>query len=397
MASNPQKLAQDFLNSVPIMPSLRDITDLQYYRDVPADWCIAITDVRNSTIAIENGRYKAVNTVAAVTITALLNAVPDLEIPFMFGGDGASVVIPPEVVPQAWEALSAIIRLARQNFDLNVRAGLVPVKDVIAGGFQVKVGKLKVNDAYSQPVFTGGGMDFADSLIKMPQYEAKYLITERPDSQADFTGFECRWSKHPASNGEVLSLMVKSTSRTPEERTKIYRNVIDKIHDLYGEHEDRHPISLQKMRPATEISQYQNELGWKQELVTFRDRLYLMVYSMGGLVLWKYVHKIWDRYRKVVRATTDHEKFDDTLRMTISGTESQRQELRDYLDIYKQMGDLIYGMHTAEHSLMTCIVFDRFGRQVHFLDADAGGYAMAAKEMKLQLKTQTLQTLKVDL
>jgi len=35
--------------------------------------------------------------------------------------------------------------------------------------------------------------------------------------------------------------------------------------------------------------------------------------------------------------------------------------------------------------LMTCLVFERHGQQVHFVDGADGGYAAAAKEMKKRL------------
>ena len=63
----------------------------------------------------------------------------------------------------------------------------------------------------------------------------------------------------------------------------------------------------------------------------------------------------------------------------------QREALRDYLDVWRNTGDVVYGMHVSGYALMTCIVFDRFGRQVHFLDADEGGYAMASQELKAQI------------
>jgi hypothetical protein len=35
---------------------------------------------------------------------------------------------------------------------------------------------------------------------------------------------------------------------------------------------------------------------------------------------------------------------------------------------------------------MTCLVFERGGRQVHFVDGADGGYALAAKDMKQRMK-----------
>jgi hypothetical protein len=45
----------------------------------------------------------------------------------------------------------------------------------------------------------------------------------------------------------------------------------------------------------------------------------------------------------------------------------------------------VYGVHVSRHALMTCLVFDRFGKQVHFVDGANGGYALAAKQLKQQL------------
>lgn len=383
----------NFFHDMPSMKHLRDITNINLYQDVPDDWHVALTDVRGSTKAIEEGRYKSVNTVAAVTITAILNSIPNIEVPFLFGGDGASVLVPPEVAPQVWEALSAVKRLGRQNFDLDVRAGLVPVKDILAAGHSIKVSKLEVSNVFNQPVFTGGGLDYADALLKSPQTSERYEIPEKPNAKADFSGFECRWAKHPAANGEVLSLLVKSTAASVDERHHIYEHIIEKITEIYGDAEKRHPIDLRKMRVATDIRQYKNELGWKLEKVTLIAMGKLMFWAIGGYLLWNFVEKIWDKYRVVVRGSTDHEKFDDMLRMTISGTAQQREELREFLEIYASVGNLAYGMHIAQASLMTCLVFDRFGRQVHFIDADGGGYAMAAKGLKEQLKKRAPETL----
>lgn len=383
-----------FFHDLPSMSNLSQITDASQYADVPSDWLIAITDVRNSTVAIEEGRYKAVNTMAAATITAILNSIPNIDVPFLFGGDGASIVVPPEVANEVYHALAAVRRLGRTSFDLDVRAGIVPVSAVLEDGYAVKVGKINMSENFRQPVFTGGGLDYADFLIKSPQTSDKFLIEENFAGEADFSGFECRWSRHEAANGEVLSLMVKANTPNTDTNNGIYDNVLDTITEIYGDAETRHPIRLDKMRVATSPQQYKNELGWKQEgNVTLADMFKLMFWAIGGFFLWKYIDKIWDKYKVTVRNSTDHEKFDDMLRMTISGTPEQRAKLEEFLQIYQSVGELSYGMHVAKHSLMTCIVFDRFGRQVHFLDADEGGYAMAAKQLKAQLKDMPPQTM----
>jgi hypothetical protein len=95
----------------------------------------------------------------------------------------------------------------------------------------------------------------------------------------------------------------------------------------------------------------------------------------------------WGNYKQVVSEATDFKKFDDMLRMVISGKARQRQKLIDYLEKKFQEGRLVYGFHISNRALMTCLVFERDGRQVHFVDGADGGYTLAAKEMKEKMKS----------
>lgn len=400
-ADTVAQLPPTFFHEMPAMQRLSDVIDERYYRRVPASWAIALTDVRNSTIAIHNGQYKSVNSIGAATITAILNSVPNIDIPFLFGGDGAAVVVPPHAVEQAREALVAVKNLAKKSFDLDLRIGLVPVSLVYSAGYDLKVAKLHMSENFQQPVFTGGGLAYADTLLKSDHFLEQHGIIEDGNETANFEGFECRWSKHPAAKDEIISLLVQATNDDADDRNQMYLEVIDTIDMIYGNAEERHPIDVERMSVATRPNDYRNEVAIKNERFTWRDILTLMFWSIGGYLLWNFVNKIWNDYREVVHKATDHEKFDDMLRMTISGTIKQREQLSDYLQDRYLDGDLAYGIHVAQHTLMTCIVFDRFGRQVHFLDADKGGYAMAAQQLKTQLKyrstTTTPQVIEVDL
>ncbi len=88
----------------------------------------------------------------------------------------------------------------------------------------------------------------------------------------------------------------------------------------------------------------------------------------------------------MVQQTVDYKKFDDTLRMVISGTTRQRESLTRWLDGRYRAGELVYGLHTSDRAIMTCLVFERMGRQVHFVDGADGGYTLAARAMKKRLQ-----------
>ncbi|XWX03796.1 DUF3095 domain-containing protein [Aggregatilineales bacterium SYSU G02658] len=376
-----------FYDELPSVDRLVDIVDDSIYHDVPNDWLIAITDVRGSTKAIEAGRYKEVNGLAAASITALLNAVPQgVEIPFVFGGDGATIVFPAMMRAAAVDALIATQRLAREQFDLDLRIGVVPVADVRAAGYNVRVARLRFSENFSQAIFTGGGLSYADQMIKDPAVQDRYLIQDDGQPhEADFSGYECRWSEMPSASEETVSLIVMVTGPERPLSNQIYRDVILTIESIYGDSLKRNPINVERMTPARNLWLFSVETRIRQRTSSLWARLKLMAWTWGGYFLWSYKDKIWEPYKQVVVNSTDREKFDDVLRMIMAGTPLQRELLTKFLEKRRLAGELVYGVHVSSHSLMTCLVFDRFGRQVHFIDGSGGGYALAARQMKAQL------------
>ena len=59
-----------FYSQLPILTEFADIGQSDRYAALPADWHVVMCDVRNSTAAVEAGRYKNVNTVAAAASAA---------------------------------------------------------------------------------------------------------------------------------------------------------------------------------------------------------------------------------------------------------------------------------------------------------------------------------------
>jgi len=81
-----------FYADLPGFIEFPDVTDLSRYVPLPDDWSVVIADIKGSTKAIREGRYKEVNLMGAACITAVLNALPDYSVPYVFGGDGAQLV-----------------------------------------------------------------------------------------------------------------------------------------------------------------------------------------------------------------------------------------------------------------------------------------------------------------
>ncbi|NDJ52859.1 MAG: DUF3095 domain-containing protein [Chloroflexi bacterium] len=373
-----------FFDDITPIDNLSAITDPEHFQAVPSDWWVAVTDVVGSTKAIERGLYKEVNAVAAASITALLNAVPETDLPFVFGGDGASILIPPEMEAAARGALRGAQILAQQQFELDLRVGMIPVADVLAAGYHIDVARLWMGEAYQQAIFTGGGMAYVEQQLK---HSDQYNISpETPDS-ADFSHFECRWTAVPSPYDEVISLIVQASD------PQTYQAVLSEITRVYGDKDTRHPISDQNLRLTFSPLQLSVEARVRRSR---RDPLTLLgMVAESTLVQFLMIFDIsnWASYKPNFIRSTDHEKFDDSLRMTIAGTAPQRASLIAFLDAQQAQGNLVYGIHISTESLVTCIVFDYFGRQVHLVDGQGGGYALAARQMKAaagRLATQSL-------
>jgi hypothetical protein len=94
----------------------------------------------------------------------------------------------------------------------------------------------------------------------------------------------------------------------------------------------------------------------------------------------------WGRYKSRLIENTDFQRFDDMLRLMVSGTTAQRLEFADYLDQMKRAGTLVYGIYVTTHSLVTCMIADYNHQHVHFIDGKGGGYTLAAVQLKQQLR-----------
>jgi len=415
-----------FYEDLPVRERFRDAADPSIYTPVPAGWHVAVTDVDGSTEAIAAGRYKEVNLVGASGIIALLNLEEDLDLPFAFGGDGAGVLVPPRLVEAARSVLRDTRRMAAEEFDLTLRAGLVPVAVVRSGGHDVRVARLRIAEGCHQALFDGGGLAYAEDLVKREDddgADARYTLAavEAPTEEADFSGLECRWQDIPSPREETVALLVQATADADgdegedreggdEANRAVYRRVLDRIEAIYGDEERCRPLSFDTMKPSFRPEKLSGEArirrrggswthgSWKGRLrrlayeaeIWVRNALLVYLISRktetGGADRAETESGVrWDEYVRRLVETSDFRKYDDTLRMVIAGTAEEREQLTDFLEKEHAAGRLADGLHVTDRALVTCVVFERMGRQIHFIDAADGGYAEAARALKRRL------------
>ncbi|MEN9239801.1 MAG: DUF3095 family protein, partial [Thermostichales cyanobacterium SZTDM-1c_bins_54] len=252
MAENPDQ----FYQSLPTLTRLIQITEPEHFVPVPQDWLIAMTDVVGSTAAIRAGRYKEINLIGACSIVSVLNAVGNLEIPFIFGGDGATLLIPPSQFEATKQALLGTKLMARQAFNLDLRVGIIPIA-AVTQNHPLQIAKLAIAPHYAQAVIKGGALLAANELLKSsPQFRYELDPTTR---LADFSGLECRWQDIPSRHGEILTLLVLATPKDPEISDDIYRQVITKLEAIYGSEEALHPVDGSSLRLSFQDQQLIDE------------------------------------------------------------------------------------------------------------------------------------------
>jgi hypothetical protein len=92
-------------------------------------------------------------------------------------------------------------------------------------------------------------------------------------------------------------------------------------------------------------------------------------------------------YKNALRTHSDYRKFADVFRAVIDCSPENILAIRRYLSTAHERGELFYGLHESDTSLMTCYVDStKDGKHVHFIDGGEGGYAQAAVQLKSQMK-----------
>ncbi|MEW5799638.1 MAG: DUF3095 domain-containing protein [Bacteroidota bacterium] len=370
-----------------------DISDPSLYTEMPDDWYVAVSDIKNSTELIRSGRYKEVNLVGASTIIAILNHKKDFSIPFIFGGDGACVCIPQSLIEQTKESLLGTRKMAKDLYGMELRVGIVPIRYIREQGYNVMVAPCRLSQSFAQAAFNGGGIQFAEECLKNPATAQQFTVQHNGAATADFSGLECRWKNVPSVHGEIVTLIVQSLGTTDEQKNKTYRDIIRQISEIYGDDAKCHPLQEQLLTMSLEEKFLYGESGIRSYS---RGRMYRIFYwlkirygvLLGKFLMWssyKTKNLNWGTYKKRLIENTDFKKFDDKLRQVLSGSAEQRERLTGYLEKKFQERELVYGIHTAASALITCLLFDYNNEHIHLVDSDDGGYAIAAIQLKEKL------------
>lgn len=372
-----------FTRSLPVGAEFRTVLDDGLYSPAPEDWLIAVSDVVGSRKAIAAGRYKAVNMAGVALISALMNALDTHDLPYIFGGDGAAVIISPADRDIVADTMAKTAAWVRDELGLELRAALVPVSVVRGEGHDVLVQATRVSDAIRNYAFRGGGLSRAEALMK----SGKYAVAPAPaGSKPDLTGLSCRWSPIKPEKGKIVSIIIEPGESIGGK----FPEIAQKLLDLVGMQRPGGGSPMPASGPTgtwppegldmeARASRGQRSL-WAQKAALYLWTLISWIIITGGINVGSFNAK---RYREFTSLNTDYRKFQDGLRVTVSLGDSELTRLNEFLESERVAKNLRYGLCVQDSAILTCYVPSVMSEtHFHFLDGAGGGYAQAAENMK---------------
>ncbi|MEO7727691.1 MAG: DUF3095 family protein [Burkholderiales bacterium] len=363
--------------------------DETQFSAVPEDWHVILTDVCKSTQALSDGKHQQVNLVAAGSIIAALNIAhrEDVELPFFFGGDGATLLAPPAIA----DAIEAALRVHRENtrvnFGLDLRVGRVAVADIYRNNVRLTIAKVDVNhQGLVIPVALGEGLLHAERIIK----DGDAVAAAPAESETvDLEGMECRWDSipPPANTQEVVCLLI--TVRRPERQAAIIAGVLKEIETTYGPLAQRSPVSRLALKLDKTVGKITTEMRARLGRFDFTYLAENWLRTVAGGLYFAF-NREGSHYLDRLVQLSDTLMIDGRVTTVMSGTAGQRQLLVAALTGLEQKGDLVFALQVCSASVMSCYVRDRRDRHVHFVDGLGGGYTQASSVLKKKLAQQVV-------
>lgn len=358
------------------------------FSEVPNTWHVVVVDIENSTQAVDEGNHHQINLTATGAIISVLNTIrkekQTIEIPYFFGGDGATFIIPDLLLNKVTLVLENYSLHIKKNTDLILRVGHVSVKNLIAQKSSLKIAKHQLTEQLTIPIVLGNGLKKAEDIIKSTFIENN--TTQFQEELLNLEGMECRWQQINPSKAKkrVVCLLLDATNET--DQSAVYRAVVIEMEALFGTFKNRQPVKSSELNLNYSISNIWKEMkiglvnkNWmylfKNWIATLFGSLYLNL-SPNGKIYLKQIGQF------------SHTFMLDGMINTIFTAEQHKIDLFiAYLNQLEKKQKIIYGIHVTHASVMSCYVLDRKTKHSHFVDGTEGGYTSAAKMFKTKLRT----------
>lgn len=357
------------------------------FTDVPLSWHVVVVDIQNSTQAVQDGNHHQVNLTATGSIISVLNTVRKfkhyVEIPYFFGGDGATFLLPTALLNNVIEVLNNYSVHIKRKTNLVLRVGHVSVNHLVSHNCHLKIAKHQLTERLTIPIILGNGLHKAEKIIKSNFIAPTILNVNK--KLLNLEGMECRWEEvNPGQNqAKVICLLLKANEE--EFQRDSYRAILMKMDDIFGTFTERQPIKSERLKLDASLYKI-----WEEMRVRLADKNWFYfiknwILTNIGRVYFS-LSKSGKQYLKQVGQLSHSFMLDGMINTIFTAEQDKIDVFTDYLDQLESEHKIVYGIHVTHASVMSCYVLDRKTSHSHFVDGTEGGYTSAAKMLKIKMK-----------
>ncbi|WP_405575929.1 DUF3095 family protein [Winogradskyella sp. Asnod2-B02-A] len=356
------------------------------FSDVPDTWHVVIVDILNSTLAVDEGKHHQVNLTATGSIISVLNFIrkekQNIEIPYFFGGDGATFLIPTLFLKRIILILDNYSLHIKNHTNLILRVGHISVNYLMGQDFGLKIAKHQLTNQLSIPIVLGNGLKKAEEIIKTNFEENR---TNFEKTLLNLEGMECRWKqiKPIQTQKKVVCLLLDAINE--KDQRLIYKDVISQLDTFFGTLNNRQPIKTNNLKLNFSILNIWEEMKIRLDK---QNLSYLFKKWIETLVGKFYLNFSVDgkQYLQQIGQLSHTFMLDGIINTVFTAEQSKIDLFIEYLNQLEKEKKIIYGIHITHASVMSCYVLDRKTKHSHFVDGTEGGYTSAAKMFKQKIK-----------
>jgi len=365
--------------------------DLNWYEELDDQWIVAVADVVSSTDLATRGKDRDINFIAAAAVAAVSHLLkPITTLPAVqFGGDGITAACPIALQEPMTDVLAALAYWAKDAFGINLRVGIVAVKELKASGFPVYASLQQMGEQNAFALFLGKGITEADRWVKE---QPERQIQPKAGLLPGLENLSCRWQPLPSRQGKIISLIVDPVHEGDLGIQHI-RALMDEIHELIQERRASPLGNGDELTPPSHPSIQ----SLKRELSTPSTRpkpVRILGAYLGSALLWlgwrlggRFLSINSKRYLNTLALHSDFRKQAGGPRMVLDLSLEEIGQLLALLDKGESRNEIVYGYALSEATSLTCLVEDfQADEHVHFVDGDKLGFWRASimlKEKKL--------------
>ncbi|MBM3381730.1 MAG: DUF3095 domain-containing protein [Betaproteobacteria bacterium] len=366
------------------------ITESALSTAAPDSSSVVIADVRGSTAAIQRGEQRLVNMVGAACIAAVRNNFPAGVIPYVFGGDGATFLVPDEHLAKLKDVLEAVQTMARVQFKLSVRVGEVRVSELRAQNTDVFVRTQDCGAEEKIYFLQGDGVSLADKLIKERDSHFDEMSSFLNFSKVNVAGLSCRLLPFNALRGSIYSFIIEP--RLPLSESRGLFNHLFSVLAQDGHLEEFRPLQRENARRSWLPKTWRIEAGLKMTGNSWRERFSKFWESIKENILTTFVFRFDvqnamtgrpSSYMQDMLVQSDWLKFNGSLYLIVDLKLAEYQRFVAELEHQETQGSLFFGVQRAESALVVCHLDSSSEKKhFHFVDGSEGGLTMAALQLK---------------